>query len=432
MNIPKELLEYDNWIVWRSQERGGKLTKIPYTLKGELADTTDRTTWGSYDEAIKALEKGNYEGLGFVFTDSPFAGVDLDHVLNGDELDTEAAEIVAVLNSYTERSPGGDGLHVLVKGTLPEGRRRKGNVEMYDTGRYFTMTGEHWAGTPKAVEDRQSQLRMVHKALLSDNGKTAREPRPAPLSPASLDDRDLLEKAMNAKNGTKFASLWNGDTSGYKSHSEADLALASMLAFWAGNDAARIERLFSQSGLGQRDKWRERADYRTRTIAKAVESGECYDPNSHNVPQSVSEALEHREDGKSGDSKPQKDTEGGDPGKLLEKAAAIDDPIERAKAMKAFLRSLVGFSETMQDAWLERAKEKTGFGKTVLTHDLKRVQQEDEGKEPGQRELHERWLKSYPHTVRTVYWRRYEGGWWPVIPEDEVKSVLNNLSMHGH
>jgi putative DNA primase/helicase len=77
---------------------------------------------------------------------------------------------------------------------------------------------------------------------------------------------------MDAKDGAKFRALWNGDTSGYPSQSEADLALCRLLAFWCGNDPARIERLFSQSALGQREKWQTRADYRHETIQTALQS----------------------------------------------------------------------------------------------------------------------------------------------------------------
>lgn len=91
-----------------------------------------------------------------------------------------------------------------------------------------------------------------------------------PSRPGSpLTDDEIVERAKSAKNGDKFARLWAGDISGYSSASEAELALCSMLAFWTGGDAAQIDRLFTRSQL-MRDKW-NRADYRARTIQKAVE-----------------------------------------------------------------------------------------------------------------------------------------------------------------
>jgi energy-coupling factor transporter ATP-binding protein EcfA2 len=96
---------------------------------------------------------------------------------------------------------------------------------------------------------------------------------------ANLSDEDLLERMFAAKNGAKVRALWEGDTSSYGSHSEADLALCCHLAFWTQKDAAVIDRLFRQSGL-YRDKW-EREDYRAHTIGAAVErTGGTYSPTS--------------------------------------------------------------------------------------------------------------------------------------------------------
>jgi len=94
-----------------------------------------------------------------------------------------------------------------------------------------------------------------------------------------------LEKARNASNGEKFQRLWNGQTRGYESHSEADLALCSLLAFWTGGDRSRIDRLFRQSGL-MREKWDEvhYADgsrYGEKTIERAIAGvSEYYDPET--------------------------------------------------------------------------------------------------------------------------------------------------------
>src|SRR5690606_31006881 len=90
-------------------------------------------------------------------------------------------------------------------------------------------------------------------------------------SSAELSDDDIIMKAAAAKNGPAFSRLWAGDTSDYNNdHSSADQALCNMLAFWCGRDTERMDRLFRMSGLCRRDKWEERADYRQRTIDKAI------------------------------------------------------------------------------------------------------------------------------------------------------------------
>lgn len=87
---------------------------------------------------------------------------------------------------------------------------------------------------------------------------------------SNLTDEDILSRARRAANGGKFGRLWDGDITGYGSHSEADLALCSELAFWTGRDPERIERMFSDSGLA-RAKWRDRPKYRLDTVARALE-----------------------------------------------------------------------------------------------------------------------------------------------------------------
>ena len=100
--------------------------------------------------------------------------------------------------------------------------------------------------------------------------------RPTPPTPSAtvpgtsyLSDDSVIVKASEAKNGEKFRRLWSGDITGYPSHSEADAALTSMLAFWCGGDAGQIDRLFRQSGL-MREKWDELRGADTAPTASAT------------------------------------------------------------------------------------------------------------------------------------------------------------------
>jgi hypothetical protein len=111
-----------------------------------------------------------------------------------------------------------------------------------------------------------------------------------------LSDNDVISRALSASNGERFSRLWNGDTSGYGSHSEADLALCGMLAFWTGGDASRIDFLFRQSGL-YREKW-DRKDYRNRTIAEALSSKtKFYEvPNTVKLADGTERKVEEKEE----------------------------------------------------------------------------------------------------------------------------------------
>jgi putative DNA primase/helicase len=135
----------------------------------------------------------------------------------------------------------------------------------------MTVTGSHVSGTPLTIRPRDAQLCVVHRCFIAPPPPSQES---APASPAhvELDDRDLLTRAMRAKNGAKFARLWHGDTSAYASPSEADLALCAILAFWTGGNRDRIDRLFRQSAL-MRQKWDDRRGEQTigsMTIARAL------------------------------------------------------------------------------------------------------------------------------------------------------------------
>ena len=136
------------------------------TEKPRLAKQPNRkapNTWATFAEAVSAYQQGHGDGIGFVFSsDDGFCGVDLDGCCDDDgTLSPWAFDIINRLDSYTERSPSGKGVHVIVHGKLPPGGSRCGAVEMYDRARYFTMTGDvlRQAG----IEDRQAALHAVHR-----------------------------------------------------------------------------------------------------------------------------------------------------------------------------------------------------------------------------------------------------------------------------
>lgn len=302
--IPAEIRALNRWVVWRYEQRPGnpKPTKVPYRPRSPRAkaSSTDPSTWATFDEAVHVVNDGAADGIGFVLGDG-WAGADFDDcILDSGEIEQEeidpstgeikpgAAEFIRHLDSYTEISPSGAGLKSLVRGSKPRGRckrgctwesGRAGAIEMYDRGRFFTITGRHLEGTPTAIEDRTDALARVH-AMVFPPATNGSQP-PIPPEPLDLSDHELIDKALSAKNGAKFSALWNGDTSGYASHSDADLALCSLLAFWCQKDAGRMDRLFRSSGL-IREKWDERRGeqtYRQLTIDRAIEGcREVYTP----------------------------------------------------------------------------------------------------------------------------------------------------------
>jgi len=138
--IPEELKARPQWVVWRTV--GDKPDKVPYSVRSSRrASSTDLLTWSTFQDALKAYENGDYAGLGFVFSSAdPYTGIDLDNCVdeNG-EIALWALEIARYFDSYTELSATGSGLHIIVRGNVPN--RRKGEVEVYSSKRFFTVTG---------------------------------------------------------------------------------------------------------------------------------------------------------------------------------------------------------------------------------------------------------------------------------------------------
>ena len=295
--IPETLQEYDQWICWRVKDRDGKATKVPIVPgTGEYASATDPQTWRPFDEALEYFERGEAAGVGFVFTDDdPFVGIDLDDCRDPEtgSPGTDAREIILELESFTEVSPSGTGYHVLVRGSLPGDRSRRGSVEIYETARFFTVTGDRVETTPSQVMERPAALESVYIEYIAETETSHSETEVGTQQASThetsqsvtLEDEELLERARNASNGEKFERLWRGSTAGYESQSEADMALCFLLAFWTGGDAARVDQLFRQSGL-LRDKWDEvhyadGSTYGEKTVERAIaNTDDVYDPSS--------------------------------------------------------------------------------------------------------------------------------------------------------
>ena len=172
--IPAELKACNNWVCWIYEQQPGrpKPGKVPYNVRtGYRGSSTNPETWCSFDEAARALITGSsrdgrsYSGIGFVFTDSDFFGVDLDHIGEpGSIPQADAAAIVNALQTYTERSPSGSGVHMLCRGRLPGAaiKNAGAGVEIYETGRFFTVTGDRLPDLPAAVRECSEAIKPIY------------------------------------------------------------------------------------------------------------------------------------------------------------------------------------------------------------------------------------------------------------------------------
>jgi putative DNA primase/helicase len=272
--IPQSMRADNRWLVWRYETRDGDTTKVPYqsARSQTKASSTDPSTWSTFDLALAAYQDGKSDGIGFALGDGYF-GLDFDHGVAGGVIDADGQAMLDAVPTYAELSVSGTGLHLIGRGTLPPGRRRRGHIEAYDAGRYFTMSGHRLPDAPADVRDCGEALTAWYRRVFGDGNGHRPGEAARPSATIGDDDTALLERARRARNGAKFSAVWVGDVTGHGSHSEADQALCNLLAFWTGADAGRMDRLFRQSGL-MREKWNERRGAQTYgeiTIAKAIE-----------------------------------------------------------------------------------------------------------------------------------------------------------------
>ena len=283
-SIPQELKDVNNWVCWVGTD---KVPKNPAT--GKNAQSNNPKTWGTFAQAVKACETFEFDGIGFMFA-PPYFGVDLDHCLEQTEF---VNEFVETLGSYTEISKSGSGIHIICRGKLPNGRRRKGNVEMYTDGRYFICTGNLYDEKYKEVVDCSESIKVLHSKYLPSEApqiETAKR-----FIAVDFDDAEIIDKASNCKSGDVFRMLYSGNWQGvYPSQSEADLALCEQLAFWTQKNESQMDRIFRSSGL-MREKWDKKRGAQTYgqiTIGRACAYCiDVYEPKKYDNDTSLAFAI---------------------------------------------------------------------------------------------------------------------------------------------
>ena len=287
---PNELIELDRWCVWQYEERDGKFTKLPVNpLTGELARSNDESTWTSYEHALYAFKKGRGDGLGFFFKE-PYVGIDLDNVeddifryQNGDYENNIVHEFYETFKSYGEISPSGTGVHIIAKGKIPGDRRRKGNVEMYSEGRFFTMTENSLHKYKRISEVDEEVFKPIYNKYLNNNVSfLPHSNNNHGLSGHDLSDLEVISRIHQSKQSMVFDRFLKGGwEQDYDSQSEADMAMANILAFWTAKNYMQMDRIFRDSSL-MRDKWDEKrgkTTYGQATLNKAInETSNIYEP----------------------------------------------------------------------------------------------------------------------------------------------------------
>lgn len=278
-SVPAELKTIKQWVLWKYVWKNDQWAKIPFATNGSTAATNNPHTWSTFESVLITYEQGmsHYDGIGFVFTkETDFVGVDLDNCLKYEtELTPFAARVIEKLQTYTEVSPSGTGIHLIGKANEIEALKTKfkdNEIEIYRTGRYFTFTG--WSLIPQLpVRDIHADLTEIVNAVRPPERKTETKHAETPLN---LNNETRLKMALKNERTKRW---FDGDTSDFGGDdSRADLALTRSLAFFSDGNRDILDWMFRQSKL-MRPKWDERRGndtYGNITMQKVLATQEHY------------------------------------------------------------------------------------------------------------------------------------------------------------
>lgn len=346
-NIPAELKALPNWVGFRVwwDDKEKKHKKMPVDIQATVAakkadpaawkdipaESDNPKTWCDFETAANWLKakkphkKYNWH-IGFAFEGSGIIGIDLDKCVGEDGSISEFAKgILNEVQSYTEYSPSGTGLHILslCSKSFPGGGLHRKEIEVYQIGRFFTVTGNRLPDSPVDLIDCTDSVLNIYdrftnnfegtvRAVFGDSGvsenntnpnDTAERGKPRglsdnvsdllPLTPKeitdiaklkfekhpdnAMSDDEIIRRACESRRkGDRFTLLLGGDwrAGGYPSQSEADMSFCMSLAFWTGKDFRQIDSIFRRSGL-HREKWDKihyagGVTYGERTVAEAI------------------------------------------------------------------------------------------------------------------------------------------------------------------
>lgn len=255
--IPNELKKLPQWVCSGTD-------KIPINpLTGHRADPMNPSTWATFEDACNSGKPH----IGFcLHQHDPYCIIDLDDKVDNPATEEQRTRFAAIMNSidsYTEISQSGTGIHIVCKGSVPSGVKRD-NVEVYSWGRYMIFTGNVLKQAP--ITDASPIIDRMFAEMKSDNGLTELE-----WVDPILTDLEVHSMGCSAVNADKFSDLWNGQWQHYSEYntegqSAADYALLAMLCFYTRSNE-QVMRMFRTSALGQRKK-AERDDYLIRSIRR--------------------------------------------------------------------------------------------------------------------------------------------------------------------
>jgi primase-polymerase (primpol)-like protein len=275
-NVPRVLKPLAQWVCWSYVFRGegikpDKQPKNPHNLHN--AGVHWPNTWSAFNQAYTTYLRHRSDGIagiGFVLTDDPFVAVDIDDCLSEDSITEPAAEVIQTLQSYTEVSPSGRGIRILVSSPTPVDNFKSSELEIYSNKRYVTITGHRLDNSPQEINRVDPRILQS----LRPPQVPATIPTPHEGKPFTGSDAQLWEQIFRFDQyGTQHQRRFHGDIS--LDHEDASLTmlrLLNALARWTNGDPVRMRQAILTSSLVN-DKWftkRGNVDYLDYQIANAI------------------------------------------------------------------------------------------------------------------------------------------------------------------
>ena len=270
--VPDEMKARKNWVAvktWKSAEKD-KLSKRPIDCNtGNYAESDNPETWTTFDKALEYVREHGGTTIAYALDGKDKVScVDIDRCFdeNGELSETAKEALKRSGATYAEKSVSGNGLHIFGKTDGMDLRTfsKGGDLEFYQKEQFIAMTGDG-AKTKDLVNfdtcgmkpylESKCEKRIEWKGVCKgENGLS------------SMSDKDVVEKAREAKNGDKFKRLYAGEDL-QNNHSNSDMSLMNILAYWCNGDKEQMLRIFATSGLFRPNK---SADYYEHTAIKAL------------------------------------------------------------------------------------------------------------------------------------------------------------------
>lgn len=207
--VPESIRAKRRWVCWKlEQSRKGKPKKVPIDSTGSWIDPHKSATWRGFDDVLLQHDEGKACGIGYVFARADeMTGVDLDrHVDSNGVLDKFSSGVITALDSYTEYSVSGTGVHTLALGTLPGRGARNDEIglEIYSDKRYFVVTGHRLPSFPATINERQKEILGLYethrgRSVASESDSKDQRSQFIKLSVSEVEQAKRLIPSMSAK-----------------------------------------------------------------------------------------------------------------------------------------------------------------------------------------------------------------------------------------